>query len=338
MGFTDSSLKLWGFHCLCSIIVLIATWKKTDPTESDEKELDQAFGEVLPMLSIVGAVIMMASYWHPTVGSAILGTKVEVIITFVCLAFAIILVAIITGPGHGLAVDDDGSIAFGNQYYFSWVSLFTTFIITQHVVASMFGINVLASMKKMSKSFSYWMALIFSSLVVMGSSSEYYGRQCSGNDDKPQPFCSRCVFGISVGLIGVIFASGIVLMKIARGVNAPYLMEVGIVFWLFLLYIFEVGFITDNEGPGAPLGNLYYFSWISFLLTIAIGNACHEDLVEAQQPHQQVATTEMPTLDDVPEDSNEVQNTIFRNIEKDSEELSSPQVEKTKDNDDNVSA
>lgn len=331
-------MQLWLFYGICSIIVLVATWSKTDVNESDEKELDQAFGEVLPMLSIVGTMVMVASYFNPCVGSVILGTRFEAIITIVCLAFAIILVAIITGPGHGLAVDDDGAIAYGNQYYFAWVALFTCFVITQNMVATMFGINVAESIKTRSKSFSYWMALLFSSVVVMGSSAEYHGRQCGGMDERPQPFCSRCVFGITVGVIGVFFSGGIVVMKIVHGLASPFLIEVGICLWLALLYLFEVGFVTDNKGPGAPLGNLYYFSWISFLLTIGILNACHEDYLEAQQPHQQVSQTEMPTLDQVPSDGDgvdadagDVENTIVRDIEHDSEELASSEVQKKAD-------
>lgn len=127
-------------------------------------------------------------------------------------------------------------------------------------------------------------------------------------------------------------------MKITRGITAPYLMEVGIVFWLFLLYLFEVAFITDNSGPGAPLGNLYYFSWISFLLTIAIANACHEDLLEAQQPHQQVATTEMPNLGQVPNDNDTdvAQDTIIRDIERDSADLASSTERRGAEEDDAI--
>merc|ERR1712165_431957 len=35
-------------------------------------------------------------------------------------------------------------------------------------------------------------------------------------------------------------------------------------------YVLGVGLITDVEGPGAPLGNLYYFTWISFGLVLWI--------------------------------------------------------------------
>ncbi len=279
------------------------------------------------MLSIVGTLIILGSHFFISAGSIIIGTRYEAIITFICLAFAIILVAIITGPGHGLAVDDEGSIAFGNQYYFSWILLFTSFVITQHLVSAMFGVNIVEGIRSRSKSFSYWMTLLFCSVVVMGSASEFHGRQCGG-DNKSRSLCDRAAFGVSVGVIGVLFSGGIVWMKIIHGLASPFLIEVGICLWLCLLYLFEVGFVTDNKGPGAPLGNLYYFSWISFLLTIAILNACHEDYVEAQQPHQQVSQSEMPNLGQVNSDGTDddvaigdVENSIVQEIESDSNQL-----------------
>lgn len=48
----------------------------------------------------------------------------------------------------------------------------------------------------------------------------------------------------------------------------------------FLLMVcggFEVAFVTSHQGPGAPLGNLYYFSWIAFLSTFMLFASCLED-------------------------------------------------------------
>jgi len=283
-----------------------------------------------PLLSICFSLVILAGYWTPTIGGTVLGNKVEAILTFASLAFAIILTAIITGPGHGLAVDEDGAISFGNEYYFAWLALFSCFVLVQNLVSNLFGVNVVEGIQNRSKSFSYWMALMFCSLVVMGSSSEFHGRKCM-NDDVNNAACSRSVFGVVVGIVGVLFSGGIVMMKITHGLASPFIIEVAVCVWLFLLYVFEVGFITGNNGPGAPLGNLYYFSWISFLLTIAIANACHEDYTDAQMPHQPVpGSTEMPTLEQVEnqtyEDSVEgagVGDAIVKDIENDEAELAS---------------
>ena len=40
-------------------------------------------------------------------------------------------------------------------------------------------------------------------------------------------------------------------------------------------------YVTRAEGPGSPLGNLYYFSWFSFMLCFGIGKCCYDDYVYA---------------------------------------------------------
>ena len=250
------------------------------------------------MLSIMLASIMIISHlWEPA-KPFVIGTKYEGIIACMSLLFSTILVAIITAPGHGLAVDNEGAIAFGNMYFITWLGFFNMVFISQNLVGTLTGINLMESMN--STLFS-WVLLFASSMMVMGSSSELHGMKCGGGGggDIPQPFCSRSILGVSVGVIGTLFSGGIVAMKILN-IAAPFLVEAALIFWLFIMYIFEVAFVTGHRGPGAPLGNLFFFSWISLLLTIVIGNSCHVDYVAAQQPHEQVATTEMPTLAQIP--------------------------------------
>lgn len=47
-------------------------------------------------------------------------------------------------------------------------------------------------------------------------------------------------------------------------------------FYLFF-FAFGVSIVTSDEGPGGPLGNLYYFSWISFISSFLLGSSCYED-------------------------------------------------------------
>lgn len=158
-------------------------------------------------------------------------------------------------------------------------------------------------MRSRSSSFTYWSALLVSSLIVMGTSADIYNRNCDV-DDREQPYCSRTVLGVTVGTMGVIFSLAVVAMKLTLGA-APFLVEVALVVLLLILYIVEVAYVTDIQGPGSPLGNLYYFSWISFLLTFLVGKACHEDYIEAQEiveQQQQAAGRPMPTLANVTDD------------------------------------
>lgn len=206
-----------------------------------------------------------------------------------------------SGPDRGLAVDKDGAVFVGNMYYFAWAGLFNGIFILSSYIESTFGINVGQTMKARSSSFTYWSALLMSSMIVMGTAADVYNRNCDvAVEDKVQPFCKRSVLAVTVGTIGVLLSLVIVIMKISLGA-APFLMEVGLAVLLFLLYIFEVAYVTDIQGPGSPLGNLYYFSWISFLLTFMVGKACYDDYVEAQIiVEQQQANRPMPTLSTAP--------------------------------------
>ena len=189
--------------------------------------------------------------------------------------------------------------------YFAWAGFATGVFILSSFIESMFGINVRQTMKARSSSFTYWTALLVTSLIVMGSAADIYDRNCDvPTDEKQQPYCRRSVLAVTVGTIGVLLSLVVVALKISMGA-APFLMEVGMVVLLLFLYIFEIAYVTDIQGPWSPLGNLYYFSWISFLLTFMVGKACHEDYVEAQiimEQQQNPVERPMPTLANLPDD------------------------------------
>ena len=143
------------------------------------------------------------------------------------------------------------------------------------------GINDNDPLKTPSMAFLYWSALMTSSIIVMGSSSDIYNRNCEvENYLKPQPFCSRTTLGIVVGTISTIASLLIIAGKLIY-LKTPFLIEVYVCFILFILYAVELMYVTRAEGPGSPLGNLYYFSWFSFMLCFGIGKCCYDDYLYA---------------------------------------------------------
>jgi hypothetical protein len=235
-----------------------------------------------------------------------IGTRIEGLIIVALVIFSTILVSTITSPERGLAVDKDGAIYSGNMYYFGWAGFINGVVVASSFIESVYGINVRNSMRSNSTSFTYWVALLAAMLVEMGTSSDIYNRNCDVQD-KPQPFCQRTVLAISIGTIGVLLSLVIVAMKMVCGA-APFLLEAGTASFLFAMCVMELAYVTDAQGPGAALGNLYYFSWLSFLLTFMVGKACYEEYVEAQEiveQQQQTANQPMPTLDNVVDDIDE---------------------------------
>lgn len=43
-----------------------------------------------------------------------------------------------------------------------------------------------------------------------------------------------------------------------------------------------MAYLTSEEGPGAPLGNLYYSSWIAFCLYFYVAASCLEEIQAAR--------------------------------------------------------
>lgn len=300
-----SRFKLWAFYAATTLVLLIAIAQvETDADANiDDKygKQDKAWGLALSIISLISITALLVVHRSSSLRSTIIDRKPEGIIILILLIFSTGLVAIVSGPDRGLAVDKDGAVFVGNMYYFAWAGLFNGIFILSSYIESTFGINVGQTMKARSSSFTYWSALLMSSMIVMGTAADVYNRNCDvAVEDKVQPFCKRSVLAVTVGTIGVLLSLVIVIMKISLGA-APFLMEVGLAVLLFLLYIFEVAYVTDIQGPGSPLGNLYYFSWISFLLTFMVGKACYDDYVEAQIiVEQQQANRPMPTLSTAP--------------------------------------
>lgn len=211
-----------------------------------------------------------------------------------------VLVAVVTSPTTGLAVEDDGAVALANLYYFTWAGFITGVVLLASYVESTYGISVTHSfqnrnngrndnhnnaenIKTPSMAFIFWSALMTSSLVVMGTSADIYNRNCEVDvEDKPQPFCSRTVFAIAAGVMGTISSLLVIIAKLLY-LTVPFLGEVFLCALLFIIYGFELMYATAANGPAGPLGNLYYFSWISFFLCFGIGKCLYEDYVYAME-------------------------------------------------------
>lgn len=292
MSYNSNSprFKNWLLHLIFAIIVLLSVVSiETDEGEINASKKNKSWGVALAIIIvIVGAVVVLMHLSN--VGGILIGSRTEAAVPMVLSWFWIIMVCIVTGPLYGLAVDNEGAVYAGNLYYFTWAGLFASIIICANVIEELYSIDIVHEMNNRSTSFMYWIGLLSTSLVVMIVSAGIFNRTCDG-DDKNEAFCGRCALGIASGTIGACFSLVVVALKITRGV-APFLLETGLCAMLVCLFIFEVGYVTDDEAPGAPLGNLYYFSWFSFFISLMVAKACYDDFLTAQDEMEE--TNEAP--------------------------------------------
>lgn len=152
-----------------------------------------------------------------------------------------------------------------------------------------------------SMAFIYWASLLASSIIVMATSSDIFGKTCNYGKLNNQPYCSQTAFAITTGVMASISALLILISKLLY-FTIPFILESLLVAILFVLYIFELMLVTRSDGPGSALGNLYYFSWISFMLIFGIGKCCYEDYVAVLQDaerefEERRRTTNVPSFE-----------------------------------------
>jgi len=232
--------------------------------------------------SISAIVVLM--HLHHITAIFIVGTKIEGCLCLLLAAFWIATVSIITDSRYGLAVDEKGAVKNGNLYYFSWAGFVCSILLVISYLRHVFGVDVAGEIRTRSARLTTWSAHLACSLVVMGTSANFYDNTCGPGADSGK--CGRAIYGIVLGAVGTLFAVAVVAMKVAT-TKAPFLVEVGLSLVLVIMYCVGVALITSADGPGAPLGNLYYFTWFGFLSSFMMIASCYEDFNAAKAVNSQ---------------------------------------------------
>jgi hypothetical protein len=174
----------------------------------------------------------------------------------------------IMDPDNGQAVNERGGILDANLYFFSWASLAATVWIFSSFV------TIQAYFKRGDDSaappnMTKWYMLVAASFVVMTSSIRLYKadtNQC--NDGESSTYCQRLKYAFSLGAVAVVF--GLIEIGLSTIGKLTLYPEAGLSFLLFVLYIAGISLITFGgaKGPGTNIGNLYFSTWIGFLMAM----------------------------------------------------------------------
>eukprot|EP00557_Chaetoceros_sp_GSL56_P005094 CAMPEP_0176498420 /NCGR_PEP_ID=MMETSP0200_2-20121128/12308_1 /TAXON_ID=947934 /ORGANISM="Chaetoceros sp., Strain GSL56" /LENGTH=297 /DNA_ID=CAMNT_0017896619 /DNA_START=101 /DNA_END=991 /DNA_ORIENTATION=- len=268
--------------CLGSVVEVDKNSSSADSTTAKEWAVASS------AMKFVITFIVVCMHMNPISSIIIVGTKIEGAIIVILVALWISTVAVVTDSRHGIAVDEFGAVENGNLYYFSWAGFMTSIMLLAYYLQQAFGLDVAGGIRNRSARMTTWSALLSTSLVVMGSSGNYYDTTCGGVGQEVK--CDRAVFGIILGAMSSLISVGIVGMKIATR-KAPFLLEAGASLLLVVLYGFGVAILTSQNGPGSALGNLYYFTWASFLESFLLLTSCFEDYSAAAAASAQDTTT-----------------------------------------------
>jgi hypothetical protein len=152
-----------------------------------------------------------------------------------------------------------------NLYFFSWLAFGSTVFLSGSMVQEMIGIDVRATAVAHPKA-SRWYGLMATSLVVMGSAVRTF--QASECKDVQDPFCKRTKLAVSIGVIG--FFLSILMTFLATRNMLGLSVETSVTCLQLIFWVFAVSYITFGTSPGSTIGNLYFSTWISFILTVVL--------------------------------------------------------------------
>lgn len=217
------------------------------------------------------------------------GTKCEMILILLLMAFTCAAVGASTNPATGLAVNSSGGVSYGNLYYSTWASFGSAFALLLSFIRTERGIDLGNELQSRGNRFRSWVILIVTTLIVMGSSASSYDARCDVPDElKPSKYCRRAALGVSAGCIGCIASLAVVAMKLLcagqddASNKTIFAVEGGVSVVLFCLNGFAVAYLTSEKGPGAPLGNLYYSCWLTFGIAFFVATSCFEEFQAAK--------------------------------------------------------
>lgn len=199
---------------------------------------------------------------------------------------------VIMNPGNSIAVGYTDYLN-ANLYFSSWLAFFVALWIAGDLAKELYGVDVMGVASPVAKSRrGKWYALIATSVIVMSSSVRVFRAfPCSADTLAKSPTCRQTKFAISAGVIGTLFAMAATIYM-AKG-NFSRRSDWCSSAIMVIIWSFGLGFITFGSGPGQNIGNLYFSTWGSFILSVLLaGESYREYLGLREQAVNGGATSE----------------------------------------------
>jgi hypothetical protein len=279
----------WVAYLCASIAALISSFQAIEAQgNANAQTKRETWAIVCTFLATVASTLVVLAHMNSVASVLVVGTRLEAFTVVILLVLWSVTVAIVTDPSNGLAVGEDGAVLFGNLFYSGWAGWGLSVTLAASCMRTTYGV---ASLTARAARLTEWASLFACSVVVMGGAANIYDADCT-IDGRNATWCKRTTLAVSLGSIGTILSLIIVGLKILS--QPPFVLEVLVSFLLFLSWAIGIGYITSELGPGAPIGNIYHFSWFSFLLTFMLGSSCYQDyeaakaIVEESQLHSAV--------------------------------------------------
>jgi len=194
-----------------------------------------------------------------------------------------------TSNGYAMFLESEvPTIKSANLYFFSWGSFLSAIAVAGEGAKGMLDSSVQNEPKLVK-----WYLLLAASIVVLASSADIFiAGECMGSGSA---LCTRTKYALSLGCVAGFFSFGAIgLSSLGKMVKN---LELGIALLVFFMYCAGVALITGSSGPGQGMGNLYFASWIGFVISLFLSASCMQDLISPKEEQQEQASPEKDDKD-----------------------------------------
>lgn len=184
------------------------------------------------------------------------------------------------------AVNAIGEIQVANLYYFTWASIVTAGLLMMSYVKKILGLNAEDLVTVV------WAAVCKVCFIILGGGYHVWhtiADVCTLDDairTGAVTYCSRTILAIVVAITGMLASGSISLTRFSFHKCCPTSMvriraHVQMVVAIFLVLLFGAALvlITGIGGPGQSVGDLFYGTWLAFLLSIGLVVTCYDQVL-----------------------------------------------------------
>jgi hypothetical protein len=199
-------------------------------------------------------------------------------------------------PRNSIAVGYT-QVVDANLYFASWGTFACVLWICGSLAKLLYGFDIASRAAPIVKSRQgKWYALVAGSIIVMGASIRIFlAFECSLDAMQKAPTCRQTKFAISAGVIGTLASAMFTIFQNSYTIMREHEWAGSIV--MLITWTFGLVYITFGEGPGHSIGNLYFATWGSFVLSVLIFAECCQEFLAIRQQ----AANPSPSSDEVHE-------------------------------------
>lgn len=202
-------------------------------------------------------------------------------------------IALIMNPNNNLAIQVNEfqkrhEIRNTNIYFFTWAA----FLSSCYVLGSISQQYRVVDVQTVPRNLTRWYLFLVSSVIVLGTSSNLKDVSCSDFPTFNSEYCRTTKYGATLGVIGAALA---LIPIIWTHVAKPSLfVDLVISVIVTVFYCVGAAYITDISGPGGVVGNLYFFTWISFGLSVMLTFTCIKEIIS---PEETITESQHPEVE-----------------------------------------